>query len=148
MLAELGAEKNQYDQMVSAALQMSKAALDSQRPANIIVSGGSNLLDVAQAGDPESLSRMRGLLKTLEEKEILLQLLDNAMQADRIQVFLGAESNIESLGQASVVAMPYGPDEKPIGAIAVIGPTRMNYGKVMSVVDFTAEMVTRLLEGE
>ena len=148
VLAALGEEKNRYDKLVATALQMSKAAVDTERSADVIVSGGANLLDVARAGDVQSLSRMRELLLALEDKEILVRLLDEAMSADRIQVFLGAESRVELLGDTSIVAMPYGPGEQPIGAIAVIGPTRMNYGKVMSVVDFTAEMVSRLLEGE
>lgn len=147
ILAELGEEKNAYDQMVATALRMSKEAIDTERSADVIVAGGANLLDVARAGDEQSLQRMRELLHALEDKEILVRLLDEAMTANRIQVFLGAESQIELLGDTSVVAMPYGPGEQPIGAIAVIGPTRMNYGKVMSVVDFTAEMVSRLLEG-
>jgi heat-inducible transcriptional repressor len=60
-------------------------------------------------------------------------------------VFLGAETAMQALSGSSVVAMPYGPDDTPIGALAVIGPMRMNYGKVMSVVDFTADTVSQLL---
>ena len=56
----------------------------------------------------------------------------------------GAEIAHSALDSASLVVTPYGRDEQPLGAIAVIGPTRMNYGKVMSVVDFTAELMTRL----
>jgi len=88
---------------------------------------------------------MRELLKTLEDKETLIQLLDRTKTADGIQVFLGAETAHAALAESSVVAMSYGPDERPIGAIAVIGPMRMNYGKVMSVVDFTADTVSQLL---
>jgi heat-inducible transcriptional repressor len=72
-------------------------------------------------------------------------LLDRTRTAEGLQVFLGAETPFEALGETAVVAMPYGPGERPVGAIAVIGPTRMNYGKVMSVVDFTADLVTEML---
>jgi heat-inducible transcriptional repressor len=65
--------------------------------------------------------------------------------ADGLQVFLGAETAMSALATSSVVAVSYGPEEAPIGALAVIGPMRMNYGKVMSVVDFTAETVSQVL---
>ena len=60
-------------------------------------------------------------------------------------MFLGAETSHAALAESSVVAVPYGADERPIGAIAVIGPMRMNYGKVMSVVDFTADLLGHML---
>ena len=74
-----------------------------------------------------------------------MRLLDRTRQAEGLQVFLGAETAMQALSGSSVVAMPYGPEETPIGALAVIGPMRMNYGKVMSVVDFTADTVSQLL---
>jgi len=88
---------------------------------------------------------MRELLRTLEDKETLLRLLDRTRNSAGMQVFLGAETALSALRGSSVVATPYGPEDTPIGALAVIGPMRMNYGKVMSVVDFTAEIMTELL---
>ena len=111
-----------------------------ERNASVLVSGQSNLLDAELAQD-----RLRDLLRALEDKETLVRLLDRTRGAEGLQVFLGAETTMQALAGSSVVAMPYGPDEQPIGALAVIGPMRMNYGKVMSVVDVTAETVTRLL---
>ena len=75
----------------------------------------------------------------------MIRLLDRTKTADGIQVFLGAETATAALHTSSVVAAAYGPGERPIGALAVIGPMRMNYGKVMSVVDVTADVVTELL---
>jgi heat-inducible transcriptional repressor len=62
-----------------------------------------------------------------------------------MHVFLGAETEYAPLADTAIVATKYGSEDRPLGAIAVIGPTRMNYGKVMSVVDFTAELVSQLL---
>ena len=146
VLVELGEDKNRYDAMVSSALRLSQAALErAESTAGVIVSGQSNLLDPARPAEPEELARMRALLRTLEEKEVMVRLLDRTLASDRIQVFLGAETALEPLGDHAVVAMPYGPGERPVGAIAVIGPTRMNYGKVMSVVDFTADLVSEMI---
>lgn len=145
VLRELGEEKNRYDAMVAQALRLSQAALErTEAIANVIVSGAPNLLDPARA-EPENLARMRALLQALEEKELLVRLLDRTVASDRIQVFLGAETSLGALGDTAMVVAPYGPGDRPVGAIAVIGPTRMNYGKVMSVVDFTADLVSEII---
>ena len=147
---ELGAAKHAYDGEVAAALRLGTSILapDGARPADLVVSGQANLVDPRSA-DPDHLDRMRHLLRTLEDKEALLALLDRTRTAEGIQVFLGAETAHAALSDSSVVAVSYGPEEHPLGAIAVIGPMRMNYGKVMSVVDFTADLLSQLLiDGE
>jgi heat-inducible transcriptional repressor len=149
VLAELGEEKNQYDELVASALALSKAALDRpERPAEVVVSGKANLLAAGKAADEVELARMRDLLHTLEEKETLVRLLDRTLESDGIHVVLGAETAVEALGDSSVVAASYGPEDHPLGAIAVIGPTRMNYGKVMSVVDFTADLISEIVQAK
>lgn len=145
ILRELGEEKNRYDELVSAALRIGKAAFEQTAQADVVVSGGANLLGSARPGE-DGLERMQTLLRTLEDKEVMVKLLDRTLVSEGIQVFLGAETAYAPLGESSVVATPYGPDEKPLGAIAVIGPMRMNYGKVMSVVDFTAALVSRMMQ--
>lgn len=146
ILRELGEEKNQYDDLVSAALRISKAAFEHSGRAEIVVSGGANLLGSARPVDEQGMERMQTLLRALEDKEVMVKLLDRTVVSEGIQVFLGAETDYAPLGESSLVATPYGPDEKPLGAIAVIGPMRMNYGKVMSVVDFTAALVSRMMQ--
>jgi len=146
VLGELGEGKNRYDLLVSEALRLSKAALEqADRKADLVVSGQANLLDAAKPVDEEQLGRMRDLLQALEDKETLVRLLDQSLDAAGIQVLLGAENAHQALDDSSVVLTPYGPDDRPIGAIAVIGPMRMNYGKVMSIVDFTADLMSRMV---
>jgi heat-inducible transcriptional repressor len=143
VLRELGEDKNQYDEMIALALRLGAAVFATQsKSADVVVTGQANLVDSVEDVRPD---RIRELLRTLEDKETLVHLLDRTRQAAGLQVFLGAETAMQSLSSSSVVAMPYGPGETPIGALAVIGPMRMNYGKVMSVVDFTADTVTQLL---
>jgi heat-inducible transcriptional repressor len=146
---EMGDAKHAYDGEVAAALRLGRSLLaaESTRPADLVVSGQANLFD-PRSVDPDHLDRMRHLLRTLEDKEVLLQLLDRTRAAEGIQVFLGAETAHAALSDSSVVAVSYGPEEHPLGAIAVIGPMRMNYGKVMSVVDFTADLLSQLLADE
>jgi heat-inducible transcriptional repressor len=138
---ELGEDKNKYDEAVASALRLGHAVFVSppERTAPVVISGQANLLDDVQP------QQIRELLRTLEDKQTLIRLLDRTRHADGLQVFLGAETAMQSLAGSSVVAVSYGPEEQPIGALAVIGPMRMNYGKVMSVVDFTADTVSQLL---
>jgi heat-inducible transcriptional repressor len=141
VIHELGEDKNKYDEAVASALRLGHAVFVSQpeRSAPVVVTGQANLVDDVQ---PE---QVRELLRTLEDKETLIRLLDRTLRAEGLQVFLGAETAMQALAGSSVVAVSYGPEERPIGALAVIGPMRMNYGKVMSVVDFTADTVSQLL---
>ena len=146
VVSELGEVKNRYDGMVSAALRLSQAALEqAEAGADVIVSGQSNLLREAATASDNRWKRMRELLETLEDKEVLLRLLDRSLSGDGIQVFLGGETAHTALSESSVIATPYGSKDQPLGAIAVIGPRRMNYGKVMSIVDFTATLVSRII---
>ena len=145
VLSEMGTDKNQFDGEVATALRLSQVAFESGRSSEVVVSGQVNLLDPARAQTPQDLDRMRSLLRALEDKEILVKLLDRTMAGEGMQVFLGAETSYAALGESSVVAVPYGPEDRPLGAIAVIGPMRMNYGKVMSVVDFTADVFGQLI---
>ncbi|MDQ3368866.1 MAG: heat-inducible transcriptional repressor HrcA [Myxococcota bacterium] len=142
VIRELGEDKNRYDAAISAALRLGHAVFveRKERAADVLVSGHANLLD-----DELAKERARDLLKTLEDKETLIRLLDRTRSADGLQVFLGAETAMSALATSSVVAVSYGPEDQPIGALAVIGPMRMNYGKVMSVVDVTADTVSQLL---
>ena len=141
VIREIAVDKNRYDEAVATALRLGHAVFVSprERLAEVVVAGQANLVDDVQP------DRIRDLLRTLEDKEMLVRLLDRTRQAEGLQVFLGAETAMQALSGSSVVAMPYGPEETPIGALAVIGPMRMNYGKVMSVVDFTADTVSQLL---
>jgi heat-inducible transcriptional repressor len=144
VIRELGEDKNKYDESISEALRLGHAVFVARpdRSAEILVSGQANLIH-----DELEKERSRDLLKTLEDKETLVRLLDRTRHAEGLQVFLGAETAMAALTGSSVVAVSYGPEDQPIGALAVIGPMRMNYGKVMSVVDVTADTVSQLLAG-
>ncbi|HTR51922.1 MAG TPA: heat-inducible transcriptional repressor HrcA [Kofleriaceae bacterium] len=140
VIRELGEDRNRYDEAAAAALRLGHAVFVSgpERSADVVIAGQANLVD-------DQPDRIGELLRALEDKETLVRLLDRTRTAEGIQVFLGAETALQALSQSSIVAMSYGPEEQPIGALAVIGPMRMNYAKVMSVVDFTADTVSQLL---
>jgi heat-inducible transcriptional repressor len=126
VIREIADEKNLYDAEVAAALRLGHTVFVAppERPAEVLVTGQANLVEPGVTADPERENRMRELLRTLEDKETLLRLLDRTRTSTGMQVFLGAETTLTALSGSSVVATPYGPEDTPIGALAVIGPMR------------------------
>jgi heat-inducible transcriptional repressor len=133
---EVKGDRATHDELVSRALRLASAAVPSAPAPEVLVDGQSNLL----AGKAD-LERAKLLLRTLEEKDLVVRLLDRTVSAPGICVFIGAEANLADLTDVSVVAAPYGPEDRPLGTIAVIGPARMNYSRVIPLVDFTAETI-------
>lgn len=114
----------------------------SSRPV-LIVRGQANLLEDSALAD---IDRIRQLLDELEGKEEIARLLDNARDADAAKIFIGAENKLFSLSGSSVIAAPYKDgDGKVVGVVGVIGPTRLNYARVVPMVDFTAQTISKLL---
>ncbi len=110
----------------------------------LIVRGQSHLLDGGPQAD--ELERVRNLFDDLERKESLSQLLDLTNEGEGVRVFIGSENKLFSLSGSSFVVSPYmNADRKIIGALGVIGPTRLNYGRVVPIVDFTAQMVGKIV---
>jgi heat-inducible transcriptional repressor len=114
----------------------------AQRPV-LIVRGQANLIDQAAAAD---LERVRQLLDELEGKEEIVRLLDSARAGKGMKIFIGSENKLFALSGSSVIAAPYrGADGKVVGVVGVIGPTRLNYARVVPMVDFTAQALSRLM---
>jgi heat-inducible transcriptional repressor len=116
---------------------------DAARRPVLIVRGQANLLDEAALGDIE---RVRSLLDDLENKQSIAELLDSARQADAMRIFIGSENRLFALSGSSVIASPYRDREgRVVGVLGVIGPTRLNYARVVPMVDFTARSLGRLI---
>ena len=112
---------------------------------SLIVRGRANLLDDRVA--VEDIERVRSLFDDLEQKGQLIGLLDDVREAQGVRIFIGAESRLFSLSGSAVIAAPYMTGRrKVLGAIGVIGPTRLNYARVIPLVDYTARMLGRLLD--
>ena len=114
----------------------------SRRPV-LIVRGHANLIDEGAAAD---LDRVRRLLDELEEAQEIARLLESARDAPGCRIFIGSENRMFSLSGSSVIAAPYrGSQGEVVGVVGVIGPTRLNYARVVPMVDFTAKALTRLM---
>ena len=120
------------------------AGAESGLPARLIVRGRANLLEnvTAQA----DIELLRHLFDDLETKDGLIQLLDLAEEGHGVRIFIGSENKLFSLSGSSLVVAPYrDKDSRVIGALGVIGPTRLNYARIVPMVDYTAQIISRLL---
>ena len=110
----------------------------------LIVRGRSNLL--ADQGDEAELDLIRSLFDDLERKRDIAQFLELTEQGEGVRIFIGSENKLFSLSGSSLVVSPYmNADRKIVGAVGVIGPTRLNYGRIVPIVDYTAQLVGRLI---
>lgn len=120
------------------------AGVDSGLPARLIVRGRANLLE--NVTHQQDIDLLRHLFDDLETKEGLIQLLDLAEQGSGVRIFIGSENKLFSLSGSSLVVAPYrDKDARVIGALGVIGPTRLNYARIVPMVDYTAQLISRLL---
>jgi len=137
------AELNQLTQKVIAAGLASWSGGDSE-DRQLIVRGHAKLLEDLRALD--DLERVRSLFDALETKRGVIDLLGRAERADGVRIFIGSENNLFSLSGSSTIVAPYRDGQgRIVGVIGVIGPTRLNYARVIPMVDYTARVVSRLL---
>ena len=112
----------------------------------LIVRGQSHLLDDLKALD--DLERVRLLFDDLETRREVVDLLGRAERADGVRIFIGSENKLFSLSGSSTIIAPYRDNEgRIVGVLGVIGPTRLNYARVIPMVDYTAKVVSRMLSG-
>jgi heat-inducible transcriptional repressor len=143
--AEIGQRKEALDRAAAELIASGLAAWSedhSRRPV-LIVRGQANLID-ERAG--EDLERVRKLLDELEDHQEIARLLEGARDAPGCRIFIGSENRMFALSGSSVIAAPYrGSQGQVVGVVGVIGPTRLNYARVVPMVDFTAKALTRLM---
>ncbi len=143
---ELKSKKAEFDKLTKNVIQSGLAewsgALDDRK--SLIVRGRSNLLNDLEAA--EDMERIRQLFDDLESRRELIEILGLAERAEGVKIFIGSENKLFSLSGSSVIAAPFHNEERKIvGVLGIIGPTRLNYGRIIPMVDYTAKLVTRLL---
>ena len=140
---EMERERALYDELAAKALKLGAAATDIHTGERMLIEGAGSFLEAPEFADVE---RMRAIFRALDEKKKLLELLDRVQRANEMQIFIGAESDFSSAGEVSVIAAPYRTQEQALGTLGVIGPTRMDYQRVIPLVKLTAEVLSRALE--
>jgi heat-inducible transcriptional repressor len=141
------AERRQEIDSLSHALVKSGLASwegEGETPERLIVRGRANLLN--SSVESEDLDLIRNLFDDLERKRDIAEFLNLTEEGDGVRIFIGSENKLFSLSGSSLVVSPYmNADRKIIGAVGVIGPTRLNYGRIVPIVDYTAQLVGRML---
>ncbi len=144
---ELEVARRELDDVAATLVEGGMAAWVGSKGAEpaLIVRGRANLLE--DTGSAEDLERVRQLFDDLEDKKNLIQILDTASEAEGVRIFIGAESQVHSLSSSAVIAAPYhDTSRKVVGAIGVIGPARLNYARVIPMVDFTARLISQWMQ--
>ena len=148
MSAEVEVRRKEIDALAHGLIEKGLAAWEDEgeRSERLIVRGQSNLLD--EGVDPTQLDRIRTLFDDLERKRDIAEFLSLTDGGEGVRIFIGSENKLFSLSGSSLVVSPYmNADRKIVGAVGVIGPTRLNYGRVVPIVDYTAQLVGRMLSG-
>ena len=144
LIAALRRDSEDMQQILRSAVEMAHQVFSGEEIGDspLFVSGESNLLAFPELSNTEKLRR---LFEAFTAKQDLLHLLDQSMASQGVQIFIGAESGYEALASCSVVTAPYEVDGQIVGTLGVIGPTRMSYDRVISIVDVTARLLSGAL---
>ncbi len=143
---EIEARKQQIDALSREMVESGLAVWAGEDDTNdrLIVRGRSNLL--GGDGNEEDLERIRSLFDDLERKQDIANFLELTEEGEGVRIFIGSENKLFSLSGSSLVVSPYmNADRKIVGAVGVIGPTRLNYGRIVPIVDYTAQLVGKLI---
>jgi len=138
LVEEMRRTRADMDALMRTAVELASVALQSPDEADYVIAGQSNLMDFKELSD---VDKLRGLFDAFTAKREMLHLLDQALEARSAQIFIGEESGYRVLDDCSVVSAPYRVDGQVVGVLAVIGPTRMAYQRVIPIVDITARLL-------
>ncbi|WP_322867377.1 heat-inducible transcriptional repressor HrcA [Aquicoccus sp. G2-2] len=143
---EIAARRQEIDTLAQDLVESGLALWEGQgeKHERLIVRGRSNLLE--DGAEEDGLDLIRTLFDDLERKRDIAEFLELAEEGDGVRIFIGSENKLFSLSGSSLVVSPYmNSDRKIIGAVGVIGPTRLNYGRIVPIVDYTAQLIGRMI---
>jgi heat-inducible transcriptional repressor len=144
LLTEMKEEKVLFDTILSKVVELSQSALQKDvTDSDLYIDGRMNLLAHPEFADVE---QMRRIFSAFEEKSKIIELLDKSTGAGRVHIIIGSESELQGMEGMSIIASPYTSGEETLGTIGVIGPTRMDYSRIIPLVDYTAKVLSKMLE--
>ncbi len=138
-------ERDDMQHIMKMAIQMTDSVVDEKNSDDFVMAGQTNLMDYAEMANMEQL---RQLFDAFNAKRDVLHVLDQSIQAEGMQVYIGEESGYSAFESCSVITAPYKVSEEVVGVLGVIGPTRMAYDRVIPLVDVTAKLLGSLLSSE
>ncbi|MFQ5669836.1 MAG: heat-inducible transcriptional repressor HrcA [Acidobacteriota bacterium] len=151
VLKMMSDEKALYDRLLARALELSRSYLEKreEEAEEVLVDGASNVV-----GEPdfEDVQRMKSLFRAFEEKSRLVEILNACLEQGRSRILIGSETRVPSLSDLTLISSPYSYREQPVGALGVIGPTRMNYDRLVILVEslsrFLSESLSRRAQAD
>jgi heat-inducible transcriptional repressor len=142
LVAQMAEEKALYDRLLAQALRLGAQALAGDTEADVYVAGAARIADQPEFAD---IQRMKSLYTAFEEKSKLVILLSECLRGGGCRVFIGSEIPVQDIQDLSVVASPYRRQGQILGVLGVLGPTRMDYGRTVALVETTANLLSRSL---
>ncbi len=142
LMDDLVLARREMDKVMEQAIELAGSALGARNTKEVVLSGQNNLIGYDDLSD---LEKLKSLFEAFQEKREMLDLLDRCAEADGVQLFIGNESESDAFESCSLVGAPYRVDGQVVGVLGVIGPTRMAYQRVISVVDSTAKILGSVL---
>ena len=139
LVKTLSQKKGEYDQLLARAIRLGKKAFDTDKPGDLYILGRSKMCAFPEFSDQEQLENV---YKVFEEKTPLTDILISVMENDGIQIKIGNENKNTGLSHCSVIAGTYGNKNYLLGSIGIVGPTRINYSKVISAIDYSARKLS------
>ena len=145
VLQEMASDKQGYDELFAQVLALSRSffAQNPDRQSDVMLDGKLNLLDHPEFADVE---RMKEIFKAFEEKGSILKILDRALGGEQLRVVIGSESCCEEMRHCSLVTAEYGREGRTLGRVGVIGPTRMDYSRIIPLVNYIADAMSQRLQ--
>ncbi|HUF72554.1 MAG TPA: heat-inducible transcriptional repressor HrcA [Gammaproteobacteria bacterium] len=143
LLEEMQTTRESMNALMIEAVELAQELLPEREPdPDLVLAGETNLMGLEELADIEKLKE---LFEAFSQRRDILHLLDQSLNADGVQIFIGQESGYKVLDGCSIVAAPYQTEEDTIGVLGVIGPTRMAYDRVIPIVDITAKLLGKAL---
>ena len=143
ILVEMKLQHSKFEAMLASVVKVAEEQSDQEHQRDFIVQGEANLFGAVPGQDIDQLKK---LFEAFNEKQDLLHLLDQSMQAQDVKIFVGEESGYDVLDGYSVVTAPYHANGKVVGVLGVVGPRRMQYDQVMTTVDITAKLLSNAFD--
>lgn len=143
IVADMAQEKALYDLLLQRAFTLSSAALSDEANGEVIIDGTSHFLEQPEFSD---LQQMKRIVQAFEQKHALIDLLDRGLDANGVQVIIGSETGCAELAGCSLITAAYSGNRGTLGTLGIIGPNRMPYSNIIPIVDYTASLISRLLD--
>jgi heat-inducible transcriptional repressor len=143
LLARMAEDRAQVDRLLSDAIVLADRALEHDEPPELLVEGTNTMLAVPELAD---LNRVQRLLDTFSQKARLVGLLNQLLRGQGVRVLIGEDSDLTSDLEFSLVACSYGVEDRPLGTLGIFGPSRMPYQRVIPLVSYLGETLSRALE--